>query len=414
MINIKSMPFESKLIGQEYDRAINAKEFARYLKSFVTNGVIVSGQNLLENELKVVSAGGLNVNIGIGQIHINGRVGWRDEGLDMLTLEQGGALPRIDRIVMEMNETEDVRSIVLKVMRGTENENPLPPELIRTEEVYQVSLAQCRVNAGSAEVNSIVDERANKEVCGLANMFIGTTGYEADYVMLDNENVENYELENEVSENKNVQRALKKIKSYIDNIVSGITEVAKAALADEASQAIKLKTARKINGVNFNGEADITAPDGTKAPISHASSDTTYGVGTTANFGHCKTINNLTQASHVNGNALSAYQGKVLKDLIDDKYVFGTYTGDGTATRNIGLGFRPKAVLLFDKRGRTSASQYDYMRGGLSLDGHPTMASSTFGIQINSTGFSVAYSSSGNPAATNENSTIYHYIAFKN
>lgn len=53
------------------------------------------------------------------------------------------------------------------------------------------------------------------------------------------------------------------------------------------------------------------------APENHASSGTTYGVGTTANFGHCKTINNLTQASHVNGNALSAYQGKVIKDLID-------------------------------------------------------------------------------------------------
>lgn len=54
-----------------------------------------------------------------------------------------------------------------------------------------------------------------------------------------------------------------------------------------------------------------------KAPNSHASSGTTYGVGTTTNYGHCKTINGLTQSSHVNGNALSAYQGKLLKDLID-------------------------------------------------------------------------------------------------
>ena len=53
-----------------------------------------------------------------------------------------------------------------------------------------------------------------------------------------------------------------------------------------------------------------------KAPNSHASSGTTYGVGTTANYGHCKTINGLTQSSHVNGNALSAYQGKVLNDKI--------------------------------------------------------------------------------------------------
>lgn len=55
-----------------------------------------------------------------------------------------------------------------------------------------------------------------------------------------------------------------------------------------------------------------------KAPTSHASSATTYGVGTTSNYGHVKTINALTQSSHTNGTALSAYQGKVLKDMIDD------------------------------------------------------------------------------------------------
>lgn len=63
-----------------------------------------------------------------------------------------------------------------------------------------------------------------------------------------------------------------------------------------------------------------------KAPTSHASSATTYGVGTTTNYGHVKTINGLTQASHQNGTALSAYQGKVLKDLIDTKSDFsGSY-----------------------------------------------------------------------------------------
>ena len=56
-----------------------------------------------------------------------------------------------------------------------------------------------------------------------------------------------------------------------------------------------------------------------KAPTSHASSSSTYGLGTTSNYGHVKTINGLTQSSHSNGTALSAYQGKVLKDAIDAK-----------------------------------------------------------------------------------------------
>ncbi len=51
-----------------------------------------------------------------------------------------------------------------------------------------------------------------------------------------------------------------------------------------------------------------------KAPKSHASTGTTYGIGTTTKYGHCMTINGLTQASHADGKALSAYQGKVLND----------------------------------------------------------------------------------------------------
>lgn len=61
-----------------------------------------------------------------------------------------------------------------------------------------------------------------------------------------------------------------------------------------------------------------TSLDG-KAPTQHASSSNTYGVGSTSNYGHVKTVNGLTQGSHSDGTALSAYQGKVLKDLIDAK-----------------------------------------------------------------------------------------------
>lgn len=54
-----------------------------------------------------------------------------------------------------------------------------------------------------------------------------------------------------------------------------------------------------------------------KAPKSHASTGTGYGVGSGSNYGHCKTINNLTASKYVNGESLSAYQGAVLKSYID-------------------------------------------------------------------------------------------------
>jgi len=56
-----------------------------------------------------------------------------------------------------------------------------------------------------------------------------------------------------------------------------------------------------------------------REPVSHATTETKYGLGTTASYGHVKTINALTQSSHTNGTALSAYQGYALKTLVDGK-----------------------------------------------------------------------------------------------
>ena len=78
-----------------------------------------------------------------------------------------------------------------------------------------------------------------------------------------------------------------------------------AALSDSSSNPVR-------------NSAVTTAING-KAPTSHASSSNTYGLGTTTDYGHVKTINGLTQGSHTNGTALSAYQGKVLNDAIGGK-----------------------------------------------------------------------------------------------
>jgi hypothetical protein len=50
-------------------------------------------------------------------------------------------------------------------------------------------------------------------------------------------------------------------------------------------------------------------------------------IGTTANYGHCKTINNLTRSSFVNGEALSAYQGKLLREIADAGYYMRDSSG---------------------------------------------------------------------------------------
>ena len=73
----------------------------------------------------------------------------------------------------------------------------------------------------------------------------------------------------------------------------------------------------KIDDADLQGFMTTTTANNTFAPISHAVNANTYGLGTTGLYGHVKTINSLTQSSHQNGLALSAYQGKVLKGIVD-------------------------------------------------------------------------------------------------
>ena len=60
------------------------------------------------------------------------------------------------------------------------------------------------------------------------------------------------------------------------------------------------------------------------APKSHATSSTTYGIGTESNYGHTKVVNNLNEISYIDGVALSAYQGYVLNQSKQDSLVSGT------------------------------------------------------------------------------------------
>ena len=79
--------------------------------------------------------------------------------------------------------------------------------------------------------------------------------------------------------------------------------------------------ATKLNG--YQGDAfvllsDIQDNSVSAKPKAHASTGTSYGVGTTSNYGHVKVRDNLTASSYVSGEALASHQGKVLNDRIDE------------------------------------------------------------------------------------------------
>lgn len=91
------------------------------------------------------------------------------------------------------------------------------------------------------------------------------------------------------------------------------------------------------NLIDENGDWQIP-------PISHESTEWTYGVGTSANYGHCRIIDNLTSSANKSGYALSAYQGYVIDNKIGTKQIVSlsllscsqsTYVSDGGTWDNV-------------------------------------------------------------------------------
>jgi len=162
VIELKSMPFDSLEVYDEstgttsYDRVAYSKDLADWMRNYFSNGILVKGSTALTNQLKVTHKSGLIINVDKGEIIINGRTGWVEEPID-ITLDIGGAKDRIDRVVMELNIEN--RFIYLKVLKGVEADSPVAPALTQTEDIYQIPLAQVKVNALSADVGEVIDER---------------------------------------------------------------------------------------------------------------------------------------------------------------------------------------------------------------------------------------------------------------
>jgi len=129
-----------------------------------------------------------------------------------------------------------------------------------------------------------------------------------------------------------------------------------------AATATKLQTARQINGVAFDGSANITisATDNTKAPINHASGNTTYGIGTRSNYGHVAVIDDLN-GGYGEAHVLHANQGRTLDINKADKFL--------TLIRTISLPMTTNdTILSFSEAGITGYDEILFViTGNLSF-----------------------------------------------
>ncbi|MBN2796238.1 MAG: hypothetical protein JXR88_12580 [Clostridia bacterium] len=175
---IKGGFFESKLSDGVYDREYSSKDYADRWKKFLSNGIAVDGGGLIttKNEVSIIEDT-MTTKVSIGSGYING-YDYNIISDEIVTHEAADPTnPRIDRVVVELNLDEATRAFVVKAIKGVPAVAPVAPDLIRTDSIWQLSLAQVLVPENVVVLNtgSVTDERSDDLLCGVSNVKLGIT-----------------------------------------------------------------------------------------------------------------------------------------------------------------------------------------------------------------------------------------------
>lgn len=143
------------------DRLYTAQDFTRYFSRFLQNGYF----SVEENGLKVVANGTLDITVLPGTMWINGHV---YELLEpkVLAVDTEANLSRCDRVVVVLDHIN--REIRTEIKKGIASDNPEYPALERSDDKYEMCIAQYRIDRGITNLhqNYIIDTRKDIELCG--------------------------------------------------------------------------------------------------------------------------------------------------------------------------------------------------------------------------------------------------------
>lgn len=194
MAAIRGIPFDANEVilpdgSAGYDNVIYSADFAEWLGTYFKNGVLVPGGAMITTQLKVTNPDSDHIKIDKGNMVVNGRTAFVTEPVTIESTASAPNVERWDRVVVELNIEENVNAFILKVVTGTEGAAPEPPALVRTNEIYQMSLATVKHNNGG--IYGIIDDRINETLCGISQVLIGVkpplpvTGDEASNIGYD-------------------------------------------------------------------------------------------------------------------------------------------------------------------------------------------------------------------------------------
>lgn len=174
----KSGFFNALQTAGGYDRTYNADDYCDNLAVIISNGVLRSSNNDLK-----VTASGLNLTVGIGRAWINGHYFNNTTAYQLPEISPPTGGKRIDNVVLRFNNNLSWRSISIQYVEGTAATSPVAPALTRTDNIYELCIAQITINANASAV-SVKDTRSNTNLCGWVYSVSGDGSF---FTTLDNE-----------------------------------------------------------------------------------------------------------------------------------------------------------------------------------------------------------------------------------
>lgn len=151
------------------DRKYNAEQMNNPYHRVVSNGVFASA-NGTSTDLQVQAVSGMNIKVKTGEGIFADKWAKLDGDMPFVVPTAHVTNPRIDSIVVHIDNSEDVRAGSIIYKQGTSATNPVPPELENTGYIHEFRLANIRVNANTGAITqaNITDTRPTSE-CGFVS-----------------------------------------------------------------------------------------------------------------------------------------------------------------------------------------------------------------------------------------------------
>lgn len=153
--------------SQSGDRVYDALQMSSILQGVITDGILKD----IGGELEVTAGSGMNASVAAGKAWFKNTWTYNDVALTVAMDAAHPTLPRIDRVILEVDMDLAVRANSIKKLTGTPASSPEAPTLIQTATKQQYPLARIAIAAGATSLGTITDERDSVD-CGYAELML--------------------------------------------------------------------------------------------------------------------------------------------------------------------------------------------------------------------------------------------------